>query len=673
MRKGRWLFNWLLPVMAGICLANVAFALDPNRAISQYIRDQWNAERGFVGGAIYAISQTDDGYLWIGTERGLVRFDGSNFTLIQRPTPNSLQIGPVRGLVTDAEGSLWIRLDSPHLFRYRDGKFEDASALFGLNEIAFTAMGLDSERELLLWGIRNRTLRYRDGKFQRVVATEDISGIVISVAETRDRRVWMGTREAGLFRADQGLRSSVASELANTNINALLPAANGGLWIGTDAGIEFWKDNNLAKPQQPSVEPLHILALMRDREGNVWVGTNRGLLRITSDGTLSSERLGSDDEVTAIYEDRDGDIWLGGLKGVERLRDGMFTTYSTAQGLPSENIGPVYIDDDGRTWFAPLSGGLYWLKGGQVGHLAIAGLQNDVIYSINAGGGEIWVGRQSGGLTVLSKTNDSFAAKTYTQADGLAQNSVYSVHRNRDGTVWAGTISGGVSRLKDGKFTNYSVADGLGSNAINSIIEDHNGTMWFATPTGLTSFADGHWKNHGTPDGLPSLNVRSIFEDSKHVLWIATSGGLEFFRDGRFGVPDKLPESLREEVFGVAEDKRGFLWFATSDHVLQVDRDRLLTGTLNSNDVQSYGVADGLLGVEGVRRDRSVVADSQGRIWISLNRGLAVANPEIILDDAVPVRVRIESISAGGAQVDLRGLATFSTPSQNIVFNLRKH
>jgi signal transduction histidine kinase len=270
---------------------------------------------------------------------------------------------------------------------------------------------------------------------------------------------------------------------------------------------------------------------------------------------------------------------------------------------------------------------------------------------------------------MFTKNGDSFVARTYTQADGLAQNSVYSVHRNRDGTVWAATVSAGVSKLKGGKFTNYSMVNGLASNSANSIEEGHDGAMWFATPSGLASFAGGRWMNRSASDGLPSSDVRSIFEDSRQVLWIATSGGLAFLRSGRVGVPHKLPEPLREDVFGIAEDKRGFLWFATSDHVLQVDRDRLLTGALDKSDVQSYGTADGLQEVEGVRRERSVVVGPLGQVWISLNRGLAVADPEILLRYSAPVTVRIESVSAGGTQVNLNGPLKFAASSQSINFN----
>jgi signal transduction histidine kinase len=333
----------------------------------------------------------------------------------------------------------------------------------------------------------------------------------------------------------------------------------------------------------------------------------------------------------------------------------MFTGYSARQGLRSENNGPVYVDSEDRTWFAPPSGGLYWLKDRQIGHVTVAGLDQDVVYSITGGGGEIWVGRQHGGLTVLKKNGDSFAAHTYTESDGLAQNSVSSVHRSRDGTVWAGTVSAGISKLSskssNAAFTNYSVADGLASSAVFSIVEGDNGTMWFATPSGLSSFDGGKWKNYAAADGLPSSNIRSIFEDSKHVLWIATAEGLAFLASGRVNVPAYLTDSLREEILGITEDKLGSLWIVTSDHVLQVSRDRLLEGLLTDSDVLSYGTGNGLPGSGGVRRDRSVVADAHGRIWISLTGGLATADPAATARRAIPVSVRIESISAGGRPV----------------------
>src|SRR5437660_11338855 len=236
MIQRNWLGRCLLAVILGICLVNAACASDPARAVSQYVHDKWGPNRGFLGGAVYAICQSDDGYLWIGTERGLVRFDGFTFTLIQRPLPDLPPIGAVRGLVSDVEGNLWIRIDGPHLLRYREGKFEDAVVRYGLEEAAFTAMSLDGEGHPLLWGLENHALRYRDGKFQRIRDSEDMDGIAISFAETRDHKIWTGTRDIGLFRVDGESLFNVSKQLVDKSINTLLPGNRGGWWRVWEAG-----------------------------------------------------------------------------------------------------------------------------------------------------------------------------------------------------------------------------------------------------------------------------------------------------------------------------------------------------------------------------------------------------------------------------------------------------
>jgi ligand-binding sensor domain-containing protein len=668
----RRLLKGLITGIALLCLVNAAFGLDPARRISQYVHDKWGEDKGFLGGKIYAIRQSADGYLWIGTERGLVRFDGSNFTLIRRPLPNSPLINRVRGLVTDASGNLWIRLEGPRMLLYRDGRFEDPYARFDLQDITFTAAVSDYEGRVILSGLGERTFRYQNGRLETIVNSEQNPGNVISLAATRDQSIWLGTQDNGLFRLSQGHISRVAQELKDSKINALLPAETGGLWIGSDDGIHLWEGGALATLNLPSsLRQLQILTMARDSAANIWVGTNHGIVRITPSGAVSLDQLNPKPgfEVTAIYEDLDGDIWFGGSRGIERLRNGTFKTYSTSDGLPSSGIGSVYADSTERIWFAPLSGGLYWMKEGQVGHITVDGLEHDVVYSISGGNGEVCVGRQHGGLTVLTGSGDSFTARTYTQADGLAQDSVYSVHRDRDGTIWAGTVSAGVSRLNGGKFTNYSDSSGLPSNGVNSIVEGFDGTTWVATPSGLASFANGYWTSRTASDGLPSSIVRTIFQDTNHVLWIVTSDGLVYLSSGKIRVPVRLPEALREQILGVAEDGMGSLWFITSDHVLRVNHDRLLSDSLSEADVQSYGIDDGLPGVEGAGRDRPVVADREGRIWISGKSGLSMADPIVISKNSTPVTARIESMSAGGSPVNAQNSIKIPSGVQTITLN----
>src|SRR5215469_4696198 len=181
----------LLLGLALICLGEAAFSLDPSRRVSQYVHDQWGEAKGFVGGAIYAIGQSADGYLWVGTERGLVRFDGSSFTLIQRPITDQPSIGPVRGLIPDTDGNLWIVSEGTRILLYHDGEFEDVYTRFDLQGLKITASARDYQYRVLFSGAGDRTLRYDHKQFETLVNTQENPGTVISLAATRDQSVWL--------------------------------------------------------------------------------------------------------------------------------------------------------------------------------------------------------------------------------------------------------------------------------------------------------------------------------------------------------------------------------------------------------------------------------------------------------------------------------------------------
>ena len=310
-----------------------------------------------------------------------------------------------------------------------------------------------------------------------------------------------------------------------------------------------------------------------------------------------------------VFEDRDGNLWVGTDRGVERWRDPVFTTYATAQGLPEGAVGPVYVDEFGRVWFGPSSGGLYWMRDGGVVRVTGGGLPGDVVYSIDGGNGEVWVGRQRGGLTALRVREGSIEVTRFTQSDGLAQNSVYAVLRARDGAVWAGTLSGGASRWKDGRFATYDVRNGLASNTVSALAETADGTVWFATPNGLSAFSRGGWRTYTVNDGLPSNDVNSLFEDRRGDLWIGTARGIAVAQAGRVRSLGEAVEPLRRSILGFAEDRTGWLWVNASDRVVRLNRDALLDDALGADDFRDYGVADGLLGLESVKRHRTLIAD----------------------------------------------------------------
>ncbi len=410
------------------------------------------------------------------------------------------------------------------------------------------------------------------------------------------------------------------------------------------------------------------LVMIRDRDSNLWIGTPNGLMRIDARGNSSFDRRdnSSTGPVTSLFEDREGNLWMGTTRGIERLRESAFTTYSIAAGLPAEINGPVYVDPEGSTWAAASQGGLYWLRENRVRRVTNAGLDKDVVYSIGGGQDGLWIGRREG-LTHLQTKGGSFTTRTYTRADGLAQNAVYAVYQDREGTVWAGTLSGGLSSFRNGSFKTYTTANGLGSNSVASILQTSDGTMWFGTPNGLNEFANGQWRIYTSQNGVPPGTVNCLLQDSTGTLWIGTANGLGFLRSRTIHTLRDVPESLHEQIFGIEEDKTGSLWITTSNHVLRVDRDALSRDAVSEADWREYGRADGLDSTQGVKRYKSVVTDSIGRIWFSMYRGLSVVDPRPMTLTSAPALVHVEEISADGRPMNVVQDVRIPAPHQRII------
>jgi ligand-binding sensor domain-containing protein/signal transduction histidine kinase len=646
-RKGRRLALYGITL---ICLFSDAYGLDPNRSLSQYVRERWNTENRLPGGAVNAIGQTNDGYLWLGTDKGLFRFDGFNFVQVSFSSIVDASKIPILGLVTDANGNLWVRVQGSDVLRQRNGKFETVT--YGAEPLSsqVTAVSKDRNGAVLISDVIEGTFRFAGEKAQKVATPNMLPGSspVISIAETSEGTIWLGTLGDGLFLMANGRAAAVNAGLPDRKINCLLPISNEDLWVGTDDGLYHWNGKEFRRETLPSsLGNVQVLSLLRDRDSNVWVGTARGLLRINAKGTSFAEEkeLRGSGAINALFEDREGNVWVGGARGFGRIRDTVFVTYSSSTDPRFERSGPIYVDGEGRTWFAPGQGGLYAIKDGHIQHVTTVVPANDVVYSIGGRGDEMWVGRQHGGLTHLQLRNGTRASHTYTEAEGLAQNSVYTVLQSRDGSVWAGTLSGGVSRFQHGRFTTYTAASGLAANTVTSILEGQDGVMWFGTSDGLSSLSNGQWKTYTAQNGLPSANVNCLFEDSSGTLWAGTSGGLAFFASGTFQVPFS-PEVLRETIFGIAEDRNGWFWIATSTHVLQLARDKLISNKLGSGEIREYGAADGLPSSEGVNRSRSLISDSKSRIWISVKGGLAVVDPSYPATSWRPAIPHVEAVTA---------------------------
>jgi signal transduction histidine kinase len=290
--------------------------------------------------------------------------------------------------------------------------------------------------------------------------------------------------------------------------------------------------------------------------------------------------------------------------------------------------------------------GLFRLSQDRIQPIEVAGLKDDTVYSLTGGDDEVWVARKYGGLTRFRLQGDALQASLYTRQNGLAQDAVYSIYREPDGTVWAGTLNAGVSRFRAGRWHTFTTKDGLPSNSISAITGKAAGKIFVGTPNGLAELKNDHWISYTARDGLPPGTVESLSLDAD-TLWIGTSKGISFLRSGAIHVPLGAPSALYGEILGIVESD-GWLWITTRDSVLRVRCAALLKQTFAEGDYRAFGVAEGLPSAAGIKRNRSVVLDNRGRVWFSLEQGISVLQPSAFDGPAFPVTIRLDGMFVDG-------------------------
>ena len=643
-------------------------AVDKIAALERH--DVWDRSSGFPGGYVYAINQTSDGYLWIGTSRGLVRFDGLAFTSI--PQANF----SVLGLARDGTGQLWAIDDLTHLFRYADGRLVGPLPDSGQHKHRAAAITTSLRGGLLFVSQLQGVIEYERGRSEVLLGPDATPGWPTAVAQTPDGVAWIGTRDAGIFRLSmQGGIPEIehVAGMPFAKVNSLLSLGDATLLAGTNQGLVSVHNGVLIRQTRPELNGQEILALAGGRGGEVWISANGRLFKadayeIDAEGKIQAlDQISVHSTVTSLFEDRDGNLWIGGPDTLERYRGDEFNTYSASAGLPASNCGAIYVDEQGSVWFAPWDGGLFRISKGSVERITEAGLNNDTVYSIAGRGQETWVARKYGGVTMLRRRGGAFESVTYRRQNGLAQDSVYSIYIAPDGAVWAGTLDEGLSRFRSKVWQTFTTRDGLPTNRISAITGNSAGEVFVGTPSGLAEFRKDGWVTYTTREGLPPGPIESLLFDSSGTLWIGTSKGISFLRSGTIHVPLGAPDPLYGEILGIAENN-GFLWLTTGTHVLRVKCRALLNDSFVAGDYREFGVTDGLPSVEGVKRSRSVVKDNLGRIWFSLNQGISVLQPSAFTRSASPATIRLDGLLVDGRFIPPRGLVHLPSGQHRLTF-----
>ena len=633
----------------------------PDELVAQYSSRTWQTDEGLPENQVQAITQTPDGYLWVGTRDGLARFDGITFTRFDEKQFPEMKNPYVDALCTDRNGALWIGTFGG-LVCTHDGMtrlFTTTNGLVG-NKITVLYEGRDGS----IWiGTTTGASRYKNGTFTNYDQKRGLlADLVNSIYEDRDGNVWIATVEGlNRLRGEVINSFSVAEGLPTAITRGICQDKSGRLWVGSNKGLTWFEGGKFhVCSAEDRLSDGFINYLFEDSRSNLWVGTFSGLNR-SQEGRHFTELNNAGipfDKVNALFEDREGNLWVGSREGLIRLSPKQFLAYTRREGLSHNNIMSVMEDHEGSLWLGTWGGGLDQLKDGKITVYSTAnGFPHDLILSICEGrDGSLWVGTDyEGGLIQLKQGK----SKLYTWKDGLIKGELRVIHEDRSGNIWIGT-SKGLSCFKDGKFTNYtSVRDHLAGNFVWAICEDHAGNLWFGTEGGISRWLSGQFTNFTTRDGLSENAVIALYEDKQNTLWIGTlGGGLNRYQAGRFTAYTTQQGLFSDDAFEILEDKYGYLWMTCLKGVY-----RVLKQDLNHLDVKlggvvacvSYGKSDGMESAQcnGVGKPAGWKT-RDGRLWFPTTKGVVVAEPNLNLKPKeLPPPVYITEIIADNQKVAL--------------------
>lgn len=597
-------------------------------------------EDGLSQSSIFCILQDSKGFIWIGTEDGLNKYDGYNFKWYKNVlgSPESLSLNYIKAICEDRSGYLWIGTYGGGLNRFNHGKNQFTHYKFSPGSsdclVDNFVNSVYEDRKGTLWIGTENGLNEFDPEKEIFVSYRanpgepaSLSGSrVICIYEDRAGVLWMGTnnglnklnRETGQFTSYQHDPDNPHS-LSHNFVNSICEDKNGNLWVGTQDGLnKFDREKEVFfplkhNPNNPrSLIHNYVKSVYEDRGGSLWVGTQDGLNRLVTNENEESEPSFflyqaipnipgslSYSDILSIYEDRSGVLWIGTYVGVNKIDQEKkhFLHYQFISGnnsLSHDDVRSILEDQE----------------------------------SI------IWIGTQGGGLNRFDRVTEQF---THYRADpkdsnALINDRVMSVCKDRGGTLWVGTF-GGLSRFDRKKERFFSFTNNpddpmsLSSNLVRSVYMDRSGTLWIGTEDGLNMFdreKEQFIRYKANPDDPRSLSndfVYTIYEDYQNTLWIGTLEGLnKFVRERgefiRYKADAADPHSLsNNEILSIYEDRSGRLWIGTPGGLNKFNREKETSAYYMEKD----GLPNDLI--------YAILEDDSGNFWLSTNRGISKFNP----------------------------------------------
>lgn len=662
----------------------------------QYAVRLWQTEDGLPQTSVQAVTQTRDGYLWVGTHQGLARFDGVRFVTFNERTVRQMRSSQITSLAEGLDGSLWIATEHGGLNRLKDGKFTHYAETDGLaSDSGLRQLYVASDGAVWI-ATTNGLSRFRDGTFSNFSREKGLSSSFVRwVCEDAEANIWVATA-AGVdcLKNDSVVRSLTGADgLKGNKATTVCVDAKSNLWVGVVGGLTCLRDGAIQSyTKEQGLSDNHVLVIFEDRRGTIWVGTQGGLSRWQGDKFITEVSGDGQpfDAINGICEDREGNIWVATKEGLGRLRTKRFTSFTQREGLAHNNVISVYEDRARALWVGTWGGGLHQMRDGVIAPVQtrekIQGWNSPInlILALHEDHrGQLWVGTDfDGGL--FRRRGEKFVR--YGIRDGLAPSAVRVIYEDSVTNLWVGT-STGLFFFKDGRCNRFGGDEGLAGNVVRVITEDRENHLWIGTDSGLNRLQGERFFNYGTNHGLSSAVVHAIHPDADGTLWIGTrGGGLNRLKNRKFTSYMTKDGLYSNDVFEILEDAFGYLWMSCRAGIFRVNKkdfDLLDNGAIEYLNCYSYGKQDGLVSTECTAVAKPAAMKTQdGRLWFATSKGLVVTDPaenlqgnemappviiEEIFADRKPLPKKFSfQLPAGSGDLEFRYTAlSFQAPERN--------
>jgi signal transduction histidine kinase/CheY-like chemotaxis protein/ligand-binding sensor domain-containing protein len=615
-----------------------------------YRWQSWSVPQGLPSSAVTSIVQTQDGYLWIGTQEGLARFDGLRFTTLDERDSPLLARETINALCESRDGTLWIGTDNAGLLSLKDGRIRIYDASSGLADNRVSAVLEDGSGNL--WVGTERGLdRFRDGKFVAYTTKQGLSDDrILSLYFDKGGALWIGTVHGlTLMAGEKPGAPRLGQDLNKVEIHSITADSTGNIWLGTQQGLMLIRNGKvISYAGRNGVPRGGVRAVYTTPDGSLWVGTDAaGLLRgrndqfvsLPQDGALKTTKAGP------IYQSRDGTLWVGTYgEGVGRLAtEGL---KALTAGLSSTIVYSVYQTFDGSIWMTTQDG-LGQIKDGKMTlYKTRQGLSSNAVDAMMEDSkGALWVSTDVG---TLDRFQDG-KFQTYTTRQGLTGSAISCFYEGLDQSLWLGTYRHGVQRLRNEEFTNYGTANGIPQGEVLFVHGDRRGTIWIGTSRGLVRSTDQTLTKFEPVKGLEAVSLISVFEDEQGVMWFATlRQGLKSWENGRVTSYTKHDGLFDDTIWAVLEDRKGNLWMTSDSGLWRVSKRELndfARGNIRQFSSVVYSMADGLKTVEfdgGAQPSGWRTRD--GKLLFPSPKGLVLVDPDRLESNPMPPKVLLERV-----------------------------